>query len=106
MQTKVPILRTDAAADAIGPVDAPNYASWHGGARRVIGALAAFKGHSVHLRFFAYPHASGRLCLVCVERPDGTDVLQVLAELDGPIPVIDDEHAIERQFFAASRRRR
>jgi hypothetical protein len=39
--------------------------------------------------------------IVCVERPDGTDVLQVLAELDGSIPVIDDEHAIERQFFAA-----
>jgi hypothetical protein len=62
-------------------------------------ALGVFKG--CHRRFFAYPDPSGRRCVVCVERPDGTDVFQVLAELDGPIPDIDDEHAIERQFFAA-----
>ena len=69
-------------------------------ARPMIGrALAVFKG--CHLRFFGYPDASGRRCVVCVERPDGTDVLQVLAELDEPIPDVDDEHGIERQFFAA-----
>ena len=69
-------------------------------ARRVIGcALVAFKG--CHVRFFAYPDAGGRLCLVCVERPDGTDVLQVLAELEAPIPNICDEYRIGAQFFAA-----
>ena len=62
-------------------------------------ALAVFRG--AHLRFYAYPDASGRRCVVCVERPDGSDVFQVLVELDEPIPDIEDEHAIERQFFAA-----
>ena len=38
---------------------------------------------------------------VCVERPDGTDVLQASAELEAPIPDICDEYRIEAQFFAA-----
>jgi hypothetical protein len=61
-------------------------------------ALAVFRG--CHLRFYAYPDARRRLCLVSVER-DGTDLLQQLVELAEPIPNIEDEHGIERQFFAA-----
>lgn len=62
-------------------------------------ALAVFK--NAHLRFYPYPNASGRLCLVCVESGDGNDLFRQLVELAEPIPDIEDEHAIERQFFAA-----
>jgi len=47
-------------------------------------ALAVFKG--CHLRFFAYPDARGRLCLVCVERADGVDMFELLVEFGEPIP--------------------
>ena len=91
----------------------PTDASWRGGdhgarsvsegRRLVTSALAALKG--CHLRFFAYPHASGRLCLVCIEQSDGTDALQQLVELGEPIPDIYDEHRIESPVFCRARRR-
>ena len=69
-------------------------------ARRVIRcALGVFKG--AHLRFFAYPCADARLVLIVVESADGADLFQQLVEFGEPIPDLDDEHRIEREFFTA-----
>ena len=38
---------------------------------------------------------------MCVERSDGTDMFELLVEFGEPIPDIDDENRIEREFFAA-----
>ena len=64
----------------------------------IVRALAVFRG--AHLRFFAYPDDERRRCVVCLER-DGSDVLQVLVKLDGPILDAEDEHRLEQLFFAA-----
>jgi hypothetical protein len=69
--------------------------------RMVASALAALNGRPFTLRFFAYPDASRRLVLICIEQPDGTDALELLVAFGEPVADIDDEHGIAAQFVAA-----
>jgi hypothetical protein len=56
-------------------------------------------GTCVRVRYLPHPCSDGRLCLVCAELSDNTDV-QVLCKLAWPVAVngSDDEAAIAMQF--------